>query len=403
MATELQIPQVGESIPSVFIAGWSVKVGDFVNAGDPVLEIDSDKASMDVPSPISGKILELRGEEGDEIEIGAVVAIIDETATQGDSSAPSTPAPAAASEDKPEQAAASSAAPGGPAGPAARAAANQKGVDLSTVAGSGKRGRIHSSDVQSAPAQAAAVAQGGVSQPAPAASEQLVERVKMTPLRRTIARRLVQAQQEAAMLTTFNEVDMTGILDIRKRYQDFFVKKYGYKLGFMPFFVKAVVEALKEFPAVNAEIDGNEIVYKRYYNIGVAVSGPKGLTVPVLRDADRLSMAQTEGGIRELATRARDNKLGLDDFKDGTFTISNGGVFGSLMSTPIINPPQVGILGMHAMVNRPVAVNGQVEIRPMMYLALSYDHRIIDGREAVSFLVKVKQLVENPERILIEV
>ena len=400
MATELKIPQVGESIPSVFIAGFAVSVGDYVNAGDTVLEIDSDKASMGVPSPVSGVITELIGEDGDEVEIGAVVARIDETQSKGDAPAA---APAAAAAAAPAQAApASEAAPGGPAGPAARQAASEKGVDLSTVAGSGKRGRILSTDVD-AGQQAAAVANGGVAQPAPAPSERLIERVKMTPLRRTIARRLVQAQQEAALLTTFNEVDMTGILELRKKYQDAFVKKNGFKLGFMPFFVKACVEALKEFPAVNAEIDGNEILYKRFYNIGVAVSGPKGLTVPVLRDADRLSMAQTEGGIRELAGRARDNKLTLDDFKDGTFTISNGGVFGSLMSTPIINPPQVAILGMHAMQNRPVAVGNNIELRPMMYLALSYDHRIIDGREAVSFLVKVKQLVEAPERILIEV
>lgn len=399
MATELKIPQVGESIPSVFIAGFAVSVGDYVSAGDTVLEIDSDKASMGVPSPVSGVITELIGEDGDEVEIGAVVAMIDETQSKGETAS----APAAAPESAPAApAAASDAAPGGPAGPAARQAASEKGVDLSTVAGSGKRGRILSGDVE-AGQQAAAVANGGVAQPAPAPSERRIERVKMTPLRRTIARRLVQAQQEAALLTTFNEVDMTGILNLRKKYQDAFVKKNGFKLGFMPFFVKACVEALKEFPAVNAEIDGNEILYKRYYNIGVAVSGPKGLTVPVLRDADRLSMAQTEGGIRELAGRARDNKLTMDDFKDGTFTISNGGVFGSLMSTPIINPPQVGILGMHAMQQRPVAVNGNIELRPMMYLALSYDHRIIDGREAVSFLVKVKQLVEDPERILIEV
>ena len=352
MATELKIPQVGESIPSVFIAGFAVSVGDYVNAGDTVLEIDSDKASMGVPSPVSGVITELIGEDGDEIEIGAVVARIDETQAKGDAPA----APAAQADAAPAQAAAAAdATPGGPAGPAARQAASEKGVDLSTVAGSGKRGRILSTDVD-AGQQAAAVASGGVAQPAPAPSERRVERVKMTPLRRTIARRLVQAQQEAALLTTFNEVDMTGILELRKKYQDAFVKKNGFKLGFMPFFVKACVEALKEFPAANAEIDGNDILYKRYYNIGVAVSGPKGLTVPVLRDADRLSMAQTEGGIRELAGRARDNKLTMDDFKDGTFTISNGGVFGSLMSTPIINPPQVAILGMHAMQNRPVAV-----------------------------------------------
>jgi len=395
MATELKIPQVGESIPSVFIAGFAVSVGDYVSAGDTVLEIDSDKASMGVPSPVSGVVTELIGDDGDEVEIGTVVARIDESQAKGD-------APAVAAPAVPDVSDVSDGSPGGPAGPAARQAASEKGVDLTTVAGTGKRGRILSSDVDGGQ-QAAAVANGGMAQPAPAPSERRVERVKMSPLRRTIARRLVQAQQEAALLTTFNEVDMSGILALRKSYQDAFVKKNGFKLGFMPFFVKACVEALKEFPATNAEIDGNEILYKRYYNIGVAVSGPKGLTVPVLRDADRLSMAQTEGGIRELATRARDNELTMDDFKDGTFTISNGGVFGSLMSTPIINPPQVAILGMHALQQRPVAVGNNIELRPMMYLALSYDHRIIDGREAVSFLVRVKQLVEAPERILLEV
>ncbi|MEQ1565071.1 MAG: dihydrolipoyllysine-residue succinyltransferase, partial [Myxococcota bacterium] len=230
-----------------------------------------------------------------------------------------------------------------------------------------------------------------------------VERVPMSPLRRTIARRLVEAQQTAAMLTTFNEVDMTRILALRKQYQDKFVEKHGIKLGFMSFFVKAVIEALKEFPAVNAEIDGDDVVYKHFYDIGVAVSGPKGLVVPVVRGADRLSLAETEVTIAELATRARDNKLRIEDFEGGTFTISNGGVFGSLMSTPILNPPQVGILGMHAIQERPVGIDGKIELRPMMYLALSYDHRLIDGREAVSFLVRVKQCVEDPQRILLDV
>ena len=225
----------------------------------------------------------------------------------------------------------------------------------------------------------------------------------MSPLRRTIARRLVEAQQTAAMLTTFNEVDMSEIMATRKRYQDQFVKRHGIKLGFMSFFVKATIEALKEFPAVNAEIDGTDMVYKNYYNIGVAVSGSKGLVVPVIRDADRLSFAETEKAIGALAGKARDNKLSIADFQDGTFTISNGGVFGSMMSTPILNPPQVGILGMHNILQRPVGVNGEVVLRPMMYLALSYDHRIIDGREAVSFLVRIKECIENPERILIEV
>ena len=225
----------------------------------------------------------------------------------------------------------------------------------------------------------------------------------MSPLRRTIARRLVEAQNTAAMLTTFNEVDMTAVMELRKAYQDGFVKRNGIKLGFMSFFVKAVIEALKEFPAVNAEIDGNDIIYKNYYNIGVAVSGPRGLVVPVVRNADQLSFAQTELAIADLAGKARDNKLKIEDFQDGTFTLSNGGIFGSMMSTPILNPPQVGILGMHNIVQRPVGINGEIVLRPMMYLAMSYDHRIIDGREAVSFLVRIKQCIEDPRRILLEV
>jgi len=273
-------------------------------------------------------------------------------------------------------------------------------VDLEKVSGTGKKGRITRADVEAA--ASTAVAQGGQSAPAPSQTGP-TERVRMTPLRRTIARRLVEAQNTAAMLTTFNEVDMSQVMAVRKRYQDRFVKRHGIKLGFMSFFVKAAVEALKEFPAVNAEIDGDHVVYKRFYNIGVAVSGPKGLVVPVLRDADRLGFAETELGIRELALRARDNKLRVEDFKEGTFTISNGGVFGSLMSTPILNPPQVGILGMHAINQRPMGVDGGIELRPMMYLALSYDHRIIDGREAVGFLKRIKECVEAPERILIEV
>jgi len=384
---DVPIPQIGESITHVFISRWIVQPGQPVKEGEGILELDSDKASMEVPSPVSGVLTETLAEEGDEIAIGAVVARIDETATVAEASAPVAESSAPSADTR--------------AGPAARQAAQEKGVDLGSVTGTGPRGRVTSADVNSVGTEAPAPA--AVPAPAPVDTGALTERVKMTPLRRTIARRLVEAQQTAAMLTTFNEVDMSAIMAIRKQYQDQFVKKYGIKLGFMSFFLKAVIDALKEFPAVNAEIDGDHILYKNFYNIGVAVSGAKGLVVPVIRDADRLSFAGTELAIKEVAVRARDNKLRLDDFKDGTFTISNGGIFGSMMSTPILNPPQVGILGMHNIVQRPVVVDGEITIRPMMYLALSYDHRIIDGREAVSFLVRIKQCVEDPERILLEV
>jgi 2-oxoglutarate dehydrogenase E2 component (dihydrolipoamide succinyltransferase) len=403
---DVPIPQIGESITHVFVSRWIAQPGQAVKEGDGILELDSDKASMEVPAPVSGVLAETLAEEGDEIEIGAVVARIDETATASDASADAGDASddEGAEDTSDSQAAADAgssrkASADGPtrAGPAARQAASEKGVDLDSVKGTGPRGRVTRADVSSA------AASGGVQAPAPVDTSARTERVKMTPLRRTIARRLVEAQQTAAMLTTFNEVYMSAVMALRKRYQDVFVEKFDIKVGFMSFFVKAVIEGLKEYPAVNAEIDGDEIVYKNFYNIGVAVSGPKGLVVPVIRDVDQMSFAGVEQAIREVAIRARDNKLRLDDFKDGTFTISNGGVFGSMMSTPILNPPQVGILGMHNIVQRPVVVNGEVEARPMMYLALSYDHRIIDGREAVSFLVRVKECIEDPQRMLLEV
>ena len=385
---ELKIPQVGESIATVFIARWLKKPGEAVAEGEPVLEIDSDKASMEVPSSVSGVLVEQIGDEGDEVPILSVVARIDETATAAaapvEAAAPAAPSTSA------------------PAGPAARAAAREADVDLADVTGSGPKGRILRADVESAAQTTTAVAQGGTSAPPPNGVLP-VERVRMTPLRRTIARRLVEAQNTAAMLTTFNEIDMGAVMETRKRYQDQFVKRYGIKLGFMSFFVKATIEALKEFPAVNAEIDGDDVLYKRFYNVGVAVSGPKGLVVPVLKDADRLGFAETELAIKELAIRARDSKLRIGDFQDGTFTISNGGVFGSLMSTPILNPPQVGILGMHAINQRPMAHDGGIALRPMMYVALSYDHRIIDGREAVGFLKRIKECIEAPDRILLGV
>jgi len=378
------IPTIGESITSVFIGRWMKHVGDVVSVGESVFEIDSDKASLEVPSPCAGVVTELLNQEGDEVLIGAVVARI----TPGSAVEAKPLKSVDKTGKKPKKAARS--------GPAARHAAAELGVDIGDIEGTGKGGRILRSDVE---AQSDAISSP---QPEPFATER-TQRVKMSPMRRTIARRLVQAQQTAAILTTFNEVDLTNVKALRKRYQESFVKRHGVKLGFMSFFVKAAIESLKAFPAVNSEIDGNEVIYKQYYNIGVAVSTPRGLVVPVVRDADLLSFSEIEKTINGLAVRAREGTLQMDDFADGTFTVSNGGVFGSLMSTPIINPPQVGILGMHTIQERPVGIEGQILLRPMMYLALSYDHRIIDGREAVSFLVNIKNLVENPERILLEV
>jgi 2-oxoglutarate dehydrogenase E2 component (dihydrolipoamide succinyltransferase) len=411
--TNIVVPTIGESVKTAQLGRWLKKVGEPVAAGEPVVSVDSDKASIEVPSPAAGVLLEVLAQDGDEVLIGATVGVIGQGAAQP-AAAPVVAAPVVAA---PERAATPS-AKGPQSGPAARSAAAEHGVDISAVEGSGVRGRVLARDVEAA-AQKAPSANTGVvpphllpvasAAPAPAAPVAgLVERVPMTPLRRTIARRLVEAQQTAAMLTTFNEVDMSRVMELRKKYQEKFEKKHGLKLGFMSFFVKAAIEALKAFPAVNAEIDDTDpdrpvVVYKRFYNVGVAVSTERGLVVPVVKGADAMSLAETEGAIAAFGKKARDGKLGPDDFKEGTFTISNGGVFGSLMSTPILNPPQVGILGMHAIQERPVGVDGQIVLRPMMYLALSYDHRIIDGREAVSFLVRIKELVEAPERLLLEV
>jgi 2-oxoglutarate dehydrogenase E2 component (dihydrolipoamide succinyltransferase) len=396
------VPTIGESIKTVFIARWNKKVGETVNFGETLFAVDSDKASMDVPCPAAGRLVEALAAEGDEVAIGATVAWIEVGASAAVGVAPVEVAKVEAPKGE------------APSGPAARRAAENAGVDIRTVEGTGPKGRVTSADVAAAAKPAAvapSVAAVAPATGAPAAAppaEGRVERVPMSRLRQTIARRLVEAQHNAAMLTTFNEVDMSGIMELRNKYQDRFVKRYGLKIGFMSFFVKACIEALKEFPAVNAEIDESDparpaILYKNYYNIGVAVSTEKGLVVPVVVDADRLSFAETESAIGALAKKGRDGKLSPSDFADGTFTVTNGGVFGSMMSTPILNRPQVGILGMHAIKDRAVVVDGQIVVRPMMYLALSYDHRIIDGKEAVSFLVRVKECVENPERILLEV
>ena len=363
---DIVVPTVGESVTSIFGVRLLKKVGDFVNENDVIIEGDSDKATVEVVAPVTGQIVEMIAQQDEDFPIGQVIARIEEKAF-----VPETIAGGATAEPIAESL-----------------------VSAPKIA----------KDAAPAKTEMAKESKTVITEPVQTVDHGLLEeRVKMTPLRRTIARRLVEAQQTAAMLTTFNEIDLTAVQDIRQKYQDIFVKRHGTKLGFMSFFVKATIEALKEYPAVNAEIDGDEIVYKHFYNIGVAVSGPRGLMVPVVKNADQMSFADVELEIKRLSGLARDNKLKVEHFENGTFTISNGGVFGSLLSTPILNPPQVGILGMHSIQERPVNVGGQVVIRPMMYVALSYDHRIIDGKEAVSFLVRIKELVENPERILFDV
>jgi 2-oxoglutarate dehydrogenase E2 component (dihydrolipoamide succinyltransferase) len=385
LIVDVSVPSPGESITTVYILTAYKVVGDSVRTGDAIFEVETDKANLEIPSPVTGIITEILVSEGDEVEVGSIAVRVSEQEIP---------------EEPEESIVDSNASKSAQSGPAARHEADRLNVNIETVQGTGNKGRILRKDVKAA---AKSTPPSDVEPEAQVSQESLESRVKMTPMRRTIAKRLVEAQQSAAILTTFNEADMTNIKRLRKQYQDKFVAKNDVKLGFMSFFVKAAVEALKAFPAVNSEIDGDSIIYKRYYNIGVAVSTKRGLVVPVVRNADSLSFGGIEKAINGLAAKARDGKLRLDDFQGGTFTISNGGVFGSLMSTPILNSPQVGILGMHTIQERPVNVNGQVEIRPMMYLALSYDHRIIDGREAVSFLVRIKELVENPERILFEI
>ena len=402
MAVELKVPALGESITEATIGKWHKKVGDSVNVDEPVVVLETDKVTVDVPAPAAGVIEAISVNEGDVVTVGQVVGTI----AAGAAGAKAAPA---AAEKKAEPApapkpAAAEAEREAVVTPVARRLAEDKGLDLSQVKGTGPGGKILKEDVlghvearPKAPAPRPAAPAG----PRPHADRE--ERVRMTPLRKRVAERLVQAQSTAALLTTFNEVDMGEVMAIRKTYQDAFVKKHGVKLGFMSFFVKAVIDALKTFPAVNAEIEGEDVIFKRYHDIGVAVSGSRGLVVPVIRDADKLSMAEIEKVIADFGTRSKTDKLTMADLQGGTFTITNGGIFGSMLSTPIINPPQTGILGMHNIVDRAVVKNGQIVIRPMMYLALTYDHRLIDGREAVQFLVAVKNAVEDPQRMLLEI
>ncbi len=396
---EVKIPPMGESIASGILAKWHVKDGDIVKKDQPLFELETDKITSEGTAESAGKIA-FKAAAGDEVKIGQVVATIDSAA----SSSPVGSPPAGAS-------AAATAAKSTEASPAVRRLAAETQIDPATVAGTGKGGRVTKGDMLTAAAPVAASASEPKS-PAPVAAipsepksapGTRQTRKKMTPLRAKIAQRLVSAQHEAAMLTTFNEVDMSAVMALRAKYQDDFVKKHGLKLGFMSFFVKAVVHALKEVPGVNAQIDGDAIVENHYYDIGVAVSTDKGLMVPVIKGCDTLGMAAVEAKIADAAKRARESKITLADLEGGVFTITNGGTFGSLLSTPIINPPQAAILGMHAINDRPVAVNGQVVIRPMMYLALSYDHRLVDGKQAVTFLVKVKQAIEDPTRLVLGV
>jgi 2-oxoglutarate dehydrogenase E2 component (dihydrolipoamide succinyltransferase) len=424
MAVEIKVPALGESVTEATVAKWLVKAGDGVAVDQPLCELETDKVTVEVNATVAGTIADLAVPEGATVQVGGVLCQIEAGAAGATPSKPAATAPAAAAPPpapKPAVAVppAVHTAPApvlagvGPganlaaSGPAARKLAEEKGVAPSAIQPSGKDGRATKADImaalQSVPAPNAAPVAKPAAPAGPRPRADREERIKMTRLRRTIANRLKEAQNTAAMLTTFNEVDMTSVMALRDRLKEDFEKKHGARLGFMSFFVKACIAALKELPAVNAEIEGDELVYKNYYDIGVAVGTPNGLVVPVLRDADVLSFGEVEKGIADLGRKARDAKLSIADLTGGTFTISNGGVYGSLMSTPILNPPQSGILGMHKIQQRPMVVGGEIKVRPMMYLALSYDHRIIDGREAVLFLVRVKECIEDPERLLLGV
>jgi len=439
MAVELVVPQLGESFAEAVVGKWHKKVGESVKVDEPVVVLETDKVTIDVPAPAAGTIAAIAHGEGDTVKIGEVLGSIAAGASASASAPPPAPSVAAVAPPRAPAVPAAQAAPSAdaarqaPMTPTARAIADANGLDPATLRGSGAAGRVTKEDVltvleggkaAAAPAPAPARAPAAVQAPAAAQIQAAApvqatapapapvvprtpgareERVKMTPLRKRVAERLLSAQNNAAILTTFNEVDMGAVMALRKTYAERFQQRHGVKLGFMSFFVRAAVDALKAFPLVNASIEGDEVVIKHYYDIGVAVSGSRGLVVPVLRDADTLSMAEIEKQVAELGKRAREDKLTLAELQGGTFTISNGGIFGSMLSTPILNPPQTGILGMHNIVDRPVVREGQIVVRPVMYLALSYDHRLIDGREAVQFLVRIKEGIEDPERLLLEV
>jgi 2-oxoglutarate dehydrogenase E2 component (dihydrolipoamide succinyltransferase) len=419
---EIRVPTLGESVTEATIGKWFKQPGDAVAVDEPIVELETDKVTIEVPAPAAGVLADITAKDGETVAVGALLGQIKEGAPASSKAAPAplgrpdqktdTTAPINAAEEEPRPRAETAPKPSeaAPLAPSVRKLAAESGMDVSTVPGSGKDGRVTKGDMLAAIERAAAaptpVAQPAASMqvraPSPPDDAAREERVKMTRLRQTIARRLKEAQNVAAMLTTFNEVDMSAVMELRRRYRDLFEQKHGVKLGFMGFFVKACVQALKEIPTVNAEIDGSDIIYKNYYHIGVAVGTEKGLVVPVVRDCDRKSFAQIEKEIADFGRRAREGALKIEEMQGGTFTISNGGVYGSLMSTPILNAPQSGILGMHKIQERPVAMDGKIEVRPMMYLALSYDHRIVDGREAVTFLVRVKEVLEDPERFVLD-
>jgi 2-oxoglutarate dehydrogenase E2 component (dihydrolipoamide succinyltransferase) len=415
--TEIRVPTLGESVTEATIGRWFKKAGDEVKVDEPLVELETDKVTIEVPAPTAGVLSDIAVKDGETVAVGALLGEIKPGAGAPASAAPAKAAPQPASAAAPAAQAAPPPRPAAkappadaPLAPSVRKLAAETGIDVSAVPGTGKDGRVTKGDmlaeIERAAAQplpvtqpAAAVQVRAPSAPDDAARE---ERVRMTRLRQTIARRLKDAQNTAAMLTTFNEVDMTHVMALRNQYRDLFEKKHAVKLGFMGFFVRACVQALKEIPSVNAEIDGTDIVYKNYYHVGVAVGTERGLVVPVVRDCDHKSLAEIEKEIAEFGKRGRDGTLKLEDMQGGTFTISNGGVYGSLMSTPILNAPQSGILGMHKIQERPMVVAGKVEVRPMMYLALSYDHRLVDGREAVTFLVRVKDVLEDPARLVLD-
>ena len=410
MSIEIRVPTLGESVTEATVGQWFKKPGEAVAVDEPLCELETDKVTVEVPSPVSGVLGAITAEEGVTVEVGAVLGSV----TEGEAAA--APAAATAAAPPPQSAPAPAAAPAAgngdmPPSPSARKILEERGIDASVIEGSGKRGQVLKEDAMAAsaaPVPAVALA------PTPVAAQQMrapaapndaarEERVRMTRLRQTIARRLKDAQNTAAMLTTFNDVDMGAIMSLRSEYKELFEHRHSVKLGFMSFFVKACIQALREIPAVNAEIDGEDLIYKNYYHIGVAVGTDKGLVVPVIREADRMSLAEIEMQINDFGKRARDGKLGIEEMQGGTFTISNGGVYGSMLSTPILNAPQSGILGMHRIEQRPVVLkDGSIAARPMMYLALSYDHRIVDGKEAVTFLVRVKECLEDPQRFLLE-
>jgi 2-oxoglutarate dehydrogenase E2 component (dihydrolipoamide succinyltransferase) len=444
MSVEIRVPSLGESVTEATVARWFKQIGESVTADEPLVELETDKVTLEYNAPASGTLAEILVEQGGEVEVGALLGAIDESGKAVRAAEPPTASNSSITAESQD-----SAADELRMTPAVRKLVEENDIDVSKLTPSGPKGNITKGDVlaliersdgdsgqhaptadpvadkpkemsQASQAMPSSSASQPASTPAPttesgaSASEKKMdslpkqasageERVKMTRLRRRIAERLKEAQNTAAILTTYNEADMTQVMALRKRYRDSFEKKHGVKLGFMSFFVKATVNALREIPALNAEVDGDEIVYKHNYDIGVAVGTPSGLVVPIVRGADRLSFAESEKAINELGLKARDGKLAMEELVGGTFTISNGGVYGSLMSSPILNPPQVGILGMHKIQERPVAIEGEIEIRPMMYLALSYDHRIVDGREAVTFLVRVKEFIEDPERLLLDI